>query len=180
MQDRKLATRYARALLSVLRDPQQSESASQFLTSLGNALEQSDEFRALMLDPSFPASERTAALHALARRAAQPQAVLNFLSTLVDNGRCGALTSIAESFAEEREQELGIVPAELVTASPMTPELQSRASSALEKMTGKRVRLTCTVEPSLLGGAVTRIGSMVYDGSLRTQLIQLRRKMAQE
>jgi F-type H+-transporting ATPase subunit delta len=180
MKDRKLATRYARALLSALPDPARSEAAGSFLSSLGAAMRESPEFRSLMLDPAFPASARKSALLDLARHARQSETTANFLTTLVDNGRCAALPSIAEVFLEERERMLGIVPAELVTASPVSDQQRQRVARALETMTGSSVRLTCSLDSSLLGGAVTRVGSMVYDGSLRTQLNDLRRKMSQE
>ena len=69
--------------------------------------------------------------------------------------------------------------AEMTTATPITEEMKQRARSALERVTGAKVRLTCNVKPDLIGGAVTKIGSTVYDGSLRSQLEQLRRKMAE-
>ena len=79
-----------------------------------------------------------------------------------------------------REEALGIAPAEITTATPLTDDQRQRAESAIQKLTGLDVRLTCKVEPEMIGGAVTRIGSTIYDGSLRTQLQQLRRRMAEE
>ena len=79
-----------------------------------------------------------------------------------------------------REQALGIAPAEITTATPLTDDQRHRAANAIQKLTGLDVRLTCKVEPEMIGGAVTRIGSTIYDGSLRTQLQQLRRRMAEE
>ena len=62
----------------------------------------------------------------------------------------------------------------------MTEDLERRARESLERLTGSKVKLSCTTDPELIGGAVTRIGSKIYDGSLRTQLKQLRRQMTQE
>ena len=180
MRDRKLASRYAGALLSVLPDPAQAESTDQFLTALGDAMLEAGEFRDVMLDPAFPRSSRKAVLRELAERHGLPDQVGNFVATLVDNNRVGALPVIAEVFHEAREEAMGVVPAEMTTAKPLEAEQRQRAQAVLEKLTGRKVRLDCRVEPDVLGGAVTKIGSKVYDGSLRSHLIELRRRMAQE
>ena len=180
MRDRKLASRYAGALLSLLPDPAQAERTDEFLTALGDAMQAAGEFRDVMLDPAFPRSSRKAVLRELAERRGLPREVSNFMGTLVDNNRVGALPVIAQVFHEEREEAIGVVPAEMTTAQPLEDEQRQRARAVLEKLTGRKVRLDCRVEPDLLGGAVTKIGSKVYDGSLRSHLIELRRRMAQE
>jgi len=179
MRDRKLAVRYARALLSSL-DPDQAEAADAFLSALGTIFDESPRFRDLMLDPSFSNTERKAVLARLATQAGLPPKLGNFLDTLIEHRRASSLPSIAELFHELREEGLGIVPAEIATATPLSADLEDRARGAVERMTGRKVRLSCTVDPTLLGGAVTRIGSVIYDGSLRTQLDQLRRQMTEE
>lgn len=180
MKDRKLASRYARALLSAVPDPRVREQIDAFLAALAKTLGESARLRTAMLDPAVPRPKRKEILHSLVARQQLPATLDNFFATLVDNNRMVALPSIAAVFHELREQAMGIVPAELTTATPLSEEMKDRARRAMEKMTGKQVRLTCAVEPALVGGAVTRIGSMVYDGSLRHQLGTLKRKMAQE
>ena len=90
------------------------------------------------------------------------------------------LPSIAEVFHSERESGQGMVSAVLTSAAPLPPEHRSRAIAALEKLTRKKVNLTVQIDPSLLGGAVAQVGSMVYDGSLKTQLARLRTAMGKE
>ena len=106
--------------------------------------------------------------------------VANFFSAVVNHNRTTSLPSIAEVFHEEREAAMGVVPADITTAQPLSDDLKQRTLRTLEQITGRKVRLASQVDPEILGGAVTRIGSTVYDGSLRTQLAQLRRKMTQE
>ena len=180
MKDRKLATRYARALLAAMPDPANRERIAAFLHALGSTLETSRDVADAFKDPATPPSARLRALQDLARTQQLPDAFDDFLATLVDHGRIQQLPAIADVYQELREAEVGIVAATITTASPMTPELEQRARRALETMTGKKVRLTVEVDADLIGGAVTQIGSMVYDGSLRTQLESLRRQMAQE
>lgn len=179
MKDRKLAFRYARALLSVVRDPDTVERTDDFLTALVQALNESPDLRQAMLDPAVPRSARTKLLRSLVEQNGLPVEVGNFFATLVDNNRIAALDTIAVVFHEERERQQGIVAAEMTTATPINEEMKQRAKGALERLTGAKVRLTCSVEPDLIGGAVTKIGSTVYDGSLRSQLEQLKRKMAE-
>jgi F-type H+-transporting ATPase subunit delta len=180
MRDRKLASRYAGALLSVFHDPTQAESTDDFLTALSRVMDESAKFRDLMLDPAFPQSKRKTVLKTLVDERGLPGQLSNFLVTLVDNNRIGALPTIARVFHELREEALGIVPAEITTATPLDEGLRDRTKNTIEKMMGRKVRLDCKVEPELIGGAVTKIGSKVYDGSLRSQINELRRRMGQE
>jgi F-type H+-transporting ATPase subunit delta len=154
--------------------------ADRFLTVIRESLDESPDFRDLLFDPAVPKSTRKQVLRTLAERAEMPQQVANFLATVVDHNRATSLASIAEVFHSEREAAAGIVPAEVTTAWPLTNDLKERTLRALEQMTGRKVRLAANIDPSILGGAVTKVGSTVYDGSLKTQLEQLRRKMTQE
>ena len=180
MKDRKLAVRYAGALLSVLDDPDRAAAADEFLTAVARAMDESAEFRGLMMDPAVPRKARKSVLRSIAEQKGQPPQVANFLSALVDNNRLRAFPSIAAVFHELSEEARGVLPAEVTTAMPLSDELAERMRSTLGRVTGRKIRLTCRVDPALIGGAVTRIGSKVYDGTLRTQLGQLRRRMDQE
>jgi len=180
VKDRKLATRYARALLASLPEGPAAEEADRFLGALSQAMDESDDFRGLMFDPAVPSSARKSVLRSLAEQANMPVQVGNFLATIVDHSRASSIVSIAEVFHGEREKQAGIVAAEITTAWPLTEDLKQRTLQVLEQMTGRKVRLTAQVQPEVLGGAVTRVGSEIHDGSLKTQLDQLRRKMTQE
>lgn len=180
MKDRKLATRYAGALLAALPDPALGGKIEQLLNALAEAMEQDPTVRDALADPGLPRSARLQALYGLSRQQGLPVEFERFLETVVDHGRVAQLPAIAAMYRELRERALGVVPAVMTTAVPLEGDLRERARQALERLTGKRVRLDCEVDSSLLGGAVTRIGSTVYDGSLRTQLSSLRHRMDQE
>ena len=81
---------------------------------------------------------------------------------------------------EERERARGILEATISSASDLPPDLQDQVRRSFERVTGRKIRLSQTIDPSLIGGMVTRIGSTVYDGSVRTQLQNLRRRMVEE
>ena len=180
MRDRKLASRYARALLGAVREPEAREATDAFLRTLAEAVESSDTVRASLFDPAVPRSVRIGSLQSLAVSAGMDETVSRFLMLLVERGRLSALPAIAQVFHELRESEAGILPAEVTTAAPLTSDLRGRIEAALQKASGSKVRLICRVEPSILGGAVARVGTFVFDGSLRTQLARLRKHMTQE
>jgi len=180
MKDRLLAKRYAKALLAAIPDPATVERAGEFLTAIASAMHASPEFRDVLLNPAIPRHARRAVLEALTREREAPPVMGAFLAVVAEQGRSAALPAIAEAFSEAKDEALGVVPATLTTAAPLSAELVKRAQGVLEKLTARKVRLTCEVSPSLVGGAVTRIGSTVYDGSLSTQLGALRRRMAEE
>jgi len=180
MKDRKLATRYAKALLGALPDAAAQNLADEFLAALGASLKSNAELRAFLLDPATPAGAKKSLLDQLATARQVPDRVKTFVSMVVDNGRLAALPSIAEVFHQEREAAQGQVSATLIAATPLTPELRARAVTALQKLSGRTVNLKVEVDPGLLGGAVAQVGSVVYDGSLKTQLARLRRTMGEE
>ena len=180
MKDRKLAARYSRALLAALPDADVSAKADAFLTAIASSMQTQSELRDVFLNPAVSRASKRSVLTALADAQGMPRQVRSFLLTVADHGRLEALPTIAAVFHEEREAAQGIVPAVVTTAEPMGADLEQRMRATLERLTGQRVSLKAEVEPALLGGAVTRIGSMVYDGSLRTQLAKLRRRMNEE
>jgi F-type H+-transporting ATPase subunit delta len=180
MKDRKLATRYARALLGALPDAGHQTAADEFLSALAGAVRGNAELRAFLLDPAAPVAAKKSFLGELAAPRGVPERVLTFLGLLLDNGRIANLPSIAEVFHSDHESGQGIVSAVLTAAAPLPPELRSRAVTALEKLARKKVNLTVKIDPSLLGGAVAQVGSVIYDGSLKTQLSRLRDAMGKE
>jgi F-type H+-transporting ATPase subunit delta len=100
--------------------------------------------------------------------------VQNFMSFLVDQRRLIAFDAIVASYLELADQAEGLLTAEVVSASPLDDRRKDRLRRALSERTGQEVRLQIEVDPSLLGGAIAKVGDLVFDGSLRTQLGRLR------
>jgi F-type H+-transporting ATPase subunit delta len=180
MRDRKLATRYARALLGALPKVAEQDLADAFLEALANSLRESAELRRFLLDPATSLGAKKSLLENLCVSRRVPTQVKTFLTMVAENSRLANLSSIAEVFHIERESAQGSVSATLTAAAALTPELQARAAAALGKLTGRKVNLKFEIDPGLLGGAVAQVGSVVYDGSLKTQLARLRRTMREE
>lgn len=177
MKDRKLAARYARALLQALPDDAAADAADDFLQILAEVFRASDSLRDLLLNPAVPKTAARAGLDAVAQRLGASRLVRSFLGVVVAHGRAALLPTMAEVFTEEKEAAQGIVRARVRAAAPIGPDLERRLAAALERLTGRKVRLAVEVEPALIGGAVTSVGSLVFDGSLRGQLERLRRSM---
>jgi F-type H+-transporting ATPase subunit delta len=180
MRDRKLATRYARALLGALPKAAEQDQADAFLAALADSLRENAELRRFLLDPAVSLGAKKSLLEKLCANRGMPDRLKTFFNMVAENSRLANLSSIAEVFHLEREASQGSVSARLTAATALTPELQSRAAAALGKLTGRKVNLTVEIDPGLLGGAVAQVGSVVYDGSLKTQLARLRRTMGEE
>lgn len=180
MKDRKLASRYARALIAALPEPASQDRAGEFLDALVESLKTNGALRAALLDPAVPGASKAALLDALvAAKGASPE-VARFLATVAAHRRIANLASIAETFREERERAQGAVSGTLTTAAPISDDLAARAAAALSKLAGRTVRLELQVDPRLMGGAVARVGSMLFDGSVKSQLDQLRHRIGEE
>jgi F-type H+-transporting ATPase subunit delta len=180
MKDRKLATRTRGPYSARCRDVRGTNLSDEFLASLGDGLKTNTDLRGFFLNPANSPTAKKSLLQKLCRARGMPERLATFLGMLSDNGRLGSLPSIAEVFHLEREAAQNTISATLTTAAPLTPEREARAKAALEKLSGRRVNLEVEVDAGLLGGAVTHMGSMVYDGSLKTQLARLRRTMGED
>ena len=179
MKDRRLAANYAEALLDLV-EGSEADTADRILSGIAEAFRTTPGFRALMRDPAVDRDRRKQVLFGIADGAEAPRTVRNFLGVVADHNRAAALPSIAEMFHRLREERMGVVRVDMATAVPLADELRQRPESALARRTGQQVRVSYRVQPDLIGGAVARVGSRIYDGSLKTQIAQLRQRMAQD
>jgi F-type H+-transporting ATPase subunit delta len=129
-------------------------------------------------DPSVGRAHKDQTIVSLGKEAKLSDLTRRFLGVLVENRRMAALPAIARAFEGIKDERLGIVAAEATTAVVLSAAEQKRLRESLEKMTGCTVRLALKVDPRVMGGARTRIGSKVYDGTLKRQLGMLRERLA--
>jgi len=174
-----VAKRYARALADSAggKDPRRLEAVASELALAAKVLGADVKFARFFADPSISQDDKRAAIDALGRRAKLSEVMRSFLLVLVANRRLGALGAIRDCFEAIADERLGIVKAETTTAVPLSAAELKRLRDSLEKMTGFTVRITHRVDPAVLGGARTRIGSRVYDGTLKHQLVALRDRL---
>lgn len=175
-----VSTRYAHALADVVTaggSPLRAEDAVAQLQSFDAALSSSLELRNALTTPAVPAGRKRAVVGKIAGVLELSQIVRNFLFVLVDHRRITSLTQIIHSFELVIEERLGFGRAEVSSASELTETQQADLRTQLERITGKRLRARYAVDSALIGGVVARIGSTVYDGSVRGQLDILESRM---
>ncbi len=107
-------------------------------------------------------------------------AVRNFYSYLIDQRRLVDFPGIREEYIRLADEDAGLITAEVTSASPLDDRRKDRLRRALSERTGSEVQLDITVDPELIGGAIAKVGGMVFDGSLRAQLKQLRASLMKE
>jgi F-type H+-transporting ATPase subunit delta len=175
-----LARRYAKALLDIGIQEQTWNAIGKEIDRTAAIFTGSPELRDALTNPVFPSSKRRLVVEELARRLGLSTVVRNFMLLLLDKGRIGALPDIARALRELVDEHAGRVRATVTTARPLDPALEQRLKTALERTSGKVVLLEKKEDPSILGGVVTQLGDVLYDGSVRTQLQQLREELLAE
>ncbi|MEE8166261.1 MAG: ATP synthase F1 subunit delta [Myxococcota bacterium] len=168
------AHRYAKALFGLARDERRQREVREELERLVSLFDETRELREALLTPLHPAAERKAALRAISQGASVSSMVQNFLAFLIDQRRLIDLGAIVTAYAELADAEAGLITAEVVVASPLDDRRRDRLRRALSERTGREVQLQIEIDPTLIGGAIAKVGDLVFDGSLRTQLGQLR------
>jgi F-type H+-transporting ATPase subunit delta len=172
------ARRYARALFALAREIGRVVETRTEVERLGRLIDESAELRAVLLQPLYPATQRRAVLGAVAERLGASPLLKNFLSFLVDQRRLVDWAPIEAEYARLADAAAGVSQVRVRSASPLSDAQRQRLERALERKSGARVTLEVEIDPTLLGGAVAQVGDLVYDGSLRTQLQQLRASLA--
>ena len=178
-----LANRYARALVDVVTRPGAKAAAEKTGVDLADftaALSASAELQNVLLSPAVPREKKKALIAELSGRLGLAGTTQNFLLVVTDHRRLLILDEIVSAFRALLDERMGIVRAEVASAQPVEPEQQEALASRLSELTGKQVRPNFSVDPQLLGGVMARIGSTIYDGSVRGQLQTLGRRLAQE
>jgi F-type H+-transporting ATPase subunit delta len=178
-----VATRYAKALADVTTAAGASlrpEDALSQLRAFGAALAASHELQNALTTPAVPASRKRAVVGRIAELLKLSPIARNFLFVLIDHRRIALLDAILHSFELIVDERLGFARAEVSSPRELTEGQRGAINGQLERLTGKRIRMRFAVDPALIGGVVARIGSTVYDGSVRGQLQTLGRRLSTE
>lgn len=178
-----IATRYADALADVVTGAGaevRPHDALAELQAFEAIFRSSADLRYALSSPAVPASRKKAVVARLGQALGFSRITRNFLFVLIDHRRIGGLAEIVEVFEEKLDQRLGFVGAQVVSARSLTETQNKALNAVLERLTGKRIHMRLAVDESLVGGVVARIGSTVYDGSVRGQLRSLERRLTAE
>ncbi len=178
-----VASRYASALADVVTDGgflMRPEDAVAELRSFEAVFQSSAELQNALTTPAIPGSRKKAVVGQLGDLLKLSRIARNFLFVLIDHRRIASLSEIIQSLELILDERLGFARADVASARELTEPQRAALNSQLEKLTGKRVRMRFRVDESLIGGVVARIGSTVYDGSLRGQLASLEGRLRAE
>jgi F-type H+-transporting ATPase subunit delta len=174
MRSSAAARRYARALFSLAQDDGRIADVKDELAQFSALLEQHENLRKALFQPIHPAAERRAVLVGVCERMGVQPTVRNLFTFLVDQRRLVDFEGIREEYGRLADEAAGRTKASVVSAAPLSDQDRERLERALSARTGGVVELDIDVDPSLIGGVIAKVGALVFDGSLRTQLNQLR------
>jgi F-type H+-transporting ATPase subunit delta len=167
--------RYASAFADVVTDARLDAAAidrqfSDFLATW----EGSAELRTLFVNPAIPAAQKIGILDTLKSKLGLEKELRNLLAVLISNNRIGHVVEVAAAYRRILQQQSGIRPAEIVTARELSADERGALVAELAKLAGAKLDPSFKLDSSILGGAVVRIGSTVYDGSVRGRLDRLK------
>lgn len=172
-----IAQRYAVALADVAFERKDAAPIRQDLGNFVSVFAASSDLRNVLANPSVSAESKKSVAAEIAERMGSHTEIRNLVFLLIDHGRIGIIDEIQEAFEAEMNRRAGIVDALITSAHELSATEKSELAQALERITGKKVQAQYTLDSQLIGGATARIGSTIYDSSVREQLNRLRAEM---
>jgi len=170
MKNSILANRYAKALFSVAQEENAFDENAKSLNEIAQAMIAQPEVKDGLTNPVYPLDVRAKVMDYIAEAQGACQVIKNFLNLVLQKKRAAFLPEIAEAFQILIDSQRNICQGTVLTAMPLTVELNDKVQATLEKLTGKKVVLSTKVDPTILGGIIAKVGDLVLDGSIRSQL----------
>lgn len=173
------ARRYAKALYMIGVEDNSLDAITRDLHAVAETVRSSKELHELLANPVIAQTDRRAVMAEIVSRLGLGATTRNAVMMLTDRRRGALIPEIAEALAQLSDERQGRLHAEVTSAVALTEAQASRLTASLEKLTGKKISLKRKVDPSLIGGVVTRVGDKLYDGSVRTRLEEIRQQALQ-
>lgn len=180
MKEKGVARRYATALISGVAGENELDKLGTDLFSFAKAYEDSKELSKLYMNPAIPAAVKGKVLSAIMERMKLSAKCRNFLSIIMKKGRVDFIHEIAEHFGQMSDEKLGRVKVEVLSAKSLSREEKDKLRDTFAAITGRDAKLQIKTDKSLIAGIVARIGSKVYDGSVKNQLKLMKVKIEGE
>jgi F-type H+-transporting ATPase subunit delta len=177
MSESTIANRYARALADVIIERRETNEVAAELGGFARMMNGHAQLRDVFASPVIAVERKQAVLDELLSRMKPRPSSANFLRLLLANARLHNLDSMLRALSKELDTRTNIVSAEITTAREISDQEQAMLRDKLKAATGKDVRLQFRNDPAIIGGVVTRIGSTVYDGSIKSQLSQMKERL---
>ncbi|MHB9097201.1 MAG: ATP synthase F1 subunit delta [Syntrophales bacterium] len=175
-----IAKRYARAFFEIAGEEKRYEEFYQELNRFSAVLRENKNLSEFLANPVFDQPDKKAVLESVLEKVPVSGLTANFLKLLVDKRRIGILSAIEGCYRDLMDNALKKARVTVATAFPLTGELSDRLQKALEGLTGREVEMTVSEDPTLLGGIIVRVGDTLYDGSIKTQLNNIRNLLGEE
>jgi F-type H+-transporting ATPase subunit delta len=172
-----VARRYATALADVVLKSGETETVKKELKLWEDLIKSNSDLQTVFANPSIAHLGKEKVLEGLLAKTKPSKTSGNFLRVLLRNGRLTELGEINEKFASVLDERGGIVSAEVISARPLSDAQKKEFQVNLARLTGKKVNLNFNIDENIIGGVVTRVGSTVYDGSVKTQLENLKQEL---
>jgi len=173
-----VARRYASALADVIAERNEEGIVREELKAWEQMVQGNPLLLEAFTNPTIPYEQKSKVLNDLIAKTKVRPTTANFLRVLLRNQRFAELSHVNAKLAEIMDERAGVVSAQVVSARPISEPVKAALEQTLAQITQKRVRLSFETDESLLGGIVTRIGSTIYDGSVRSQLERLGQELA--
>ncbi|MFC1859335.1 ATP synthase F1 subunit delta [Thermodesulfobacteriota bacterium] len=177
MKNLAIARRYAKALLLIGKEDGNAESYRAELDGVAKLIVREKDLEQAISNPLYDTAGRRNVLQTVVEKLNISKVMASFLMLLFDKGRIGFLSNINEFYHKLADEFKGVARASVVSASELPTETIEKIRAALSKKTGKEIILEVKQDPSLIGGVVTRIGDLVLDGSIKTQLLIMRESL---
>jgi F-type H+-transporting ATPase subunit delta len=170
-----VASTYARAFADVVLDAHlDADRAVAELRAIASLLNESSELRRIFENPAVPAEQKRRVLDVIAQRDGISKQVRNLVAVLIDHRRTHFLDAVIRQLEKELDARMGFAEAEITSARELIDTEKHEFEQQVAKLTGKKVRAHYARDGSLLGGAVVRVGSIIYDGSIKGQLERMK------
>lgn len=177
MKNQTVVKRYARALLEIGVADGQYAKYGQELQDLTASIAGAGELAKFLTSPVFPDGVRRKAMKAILDKAALSPMVNNFVNLLMDKGRLTELGDISAAYKLLANEVMGVIPATIVSARPLSANEIEAITASLRKFAERKVELTVTEDPGIIGGLIAKMGDLTIDGSVRTQLSKLAERL---
>jgi len=177
MTPRMSALRYARAVLEVALAEADPVAVEQQLASAAELFQGHAGLWKVMTNPAVPAPKKRATVDAMLPQLGVAPVVAKTLQMLASRDRVGLLPAIVEAYSEKLMDHQRVVRAAVTSAAPLSADRVTKLERQLAAITGRRVVMSAAIDPAILGGLVTQIGSTVYDGSVKRQLEKIRERL---
>ena len=174
MKNLAVSRRYAKALILIGQEDGQADQYNTELESVVGLFDTQEGFEQALTNPLYNKNDRKKVLEAVLAATDLSAIMKSFLVLLFDKGRIGFLRDIASFYKDLADELKGVVKASIVSATELSSDAVDKIKEALSKKTGKEIVLNVEQDPSLIGGVVTKIGDLVLDGSVKTQLMNMR------